>query len=509
MAVSLLPHTPRQHRPARRFALLALVLAAALAGSGCGLEDASDFLDGGDDPNSGGPVVVELEGGGRSITTADGGLTISVPAGVAVREPIGAEALAPSAWPGELSERATSGTVYALQPAGASFEEPIALTRRLTLADYGWVADHGVPAVLLAVRGEDGTWDFLRDQRARVDGDTVVVSATTTLFGELVAITLPAQARLLSDAATVLVRPGDEVPAPTPADVRVFGPDAMFDAIASQWQAQAAAGTLVGADGSLVSEDDPALDVLLETWQETVEGSRERTPPGYARVRGTSFTSALATSFTSRTFREGLQVGDPAAWDAPDEPPTAPVTCRTPDDATTAVVVQGEHLLRPLLGSLDEQTLPGLEGDVPAFAFVLPFRITCTSADEVAAAADPAISGACLRWNRIAGAPPRARELRLALRIDGLGSGAAGSTVIIGAQPLRGASARSARYDADRDLWLMGAATPDGRAVEFTEASVTTPDGATYGLTQTLLARTAEANPATPRGQAGDLCRRL
>jgi hypothetical protein len=126
----------------------------------------------------------------QKLTSADGGLTVSVPAG-ALAKPVRVRVrtLSQAQYPPELrNARFRPGTkVYALEPGGTRFLKPVTITRRLDTRVAGFPAG-AVPGVVLATRSGNGRWELLRSLRAKLTGRTLFVSGTTRHFSSLLAL---------------------------------------------------------------------------------------------------------------------------------------------------------------------------------------------------------------------------------------------------------------------------------------------------------------------------------
>jgi len=159
----------------RRRRALAVLVTSALVTAAC----SSD----GGEPAPGQPAAEA-----RTVTSEDGLVTIEVPAGVDADVSVAAL----EAPPEELAAFELRGAVHDLLPAGATFEEPLTITRRIDPEQLGVDVGEALPVIGLLTEGEDG-WSYLGDQTLAVDGDAIVVSGTTDHFSPLVAVTTGAE----------------------------------------------------------------------------------------------------------------------------------------------------------------------------------------------------------------------------------------------------------------------------------------------------------------------------
>ncbi len=139
--------------------------------------------------------ATEAASGPRVLKSADGLLTVSIPAG-ATSAPgrIRITVLPPSRYPPELRKARTArGTkVYALAPDGLRFAKPVTVTRRIA----------GLPKTLPALASRDarGRWELLRRQRVQVAGRTAVLSGETRHFSSFVTVESGVRLELSPDA---------------------------------------------------------------------------------------------------------------------------------------------------------------------------------------------------------------------------------------------------------------------------------------------------------------------
>jgi hypothetical protein len=134
---------------------------------------------------AGSPVAspaVSAEPTSTVVTSDDGQLTIEIPAGAAPEGvTVTATAKGPEDLPPELEGATVSAAFYDLQPEGTQFSAPVRLTRAVTLDPTDARFAQGViPVIELALRSEDGTWEWLADQQLSYVDGVLTVSGTTT-----------------------------------------------------------------------------------------------------------------------------------------------------------------------------------------------------------------------------------------------------------------------------------------------------------------------------------------
>jgi hypothetical protein len=125
------------------------------------------------------------------VKSRDGGLAVSVPQG-ALRKPVKVRirVLSRAQYPPELRDATyrPGSKLYALEPAGTRFLKPVTITRRIDTKLAGFPESEGRPMIVLTTRSAGGKWEILGNQRARMQGDTVVVRATARHFSTLVSL---------------------------------------------------------------------------------------------------------------------------------------------------------------------------------------------------------------------------------------------------------------------------------------------------------------------------------
>ena len=89
--------------------------------------------------------------------------------------------------PPELAALDIRGKFYELGPDGTQFDVPVTITRFVDPATAGFDLSLGIPAIVLASRSADGSWEWLDDQAVEFDGSRLVVTATTTHFSTVTA----------------------------------------------------------------------------------------------------------------------------------------------------------------------------------------------------------------------------------------------------------------------------------------------------------------------------------
>jgi hypothetical protein len=125
--------------------------------------------------------------GARIFTSPDGLLTVEIPAGVEVAQPITIEALDATELPSELRSLELRGAVHELGPDGMTFARPVTIKRYLDPEALGFDPAKEIRQVTLASRSSRGDWSVLEDQRLSVEGERGVITATTTHFSSVAA----------------------------------------------------------------------------------------------------------------------------------------------------------------------------------------------------------------------------------------------------------------------------------------------------------------------------------
>ena len=159
--------------------LIALAM-PVVAGCGGGDDDDDDDDDGGgggSTPTATATAAGAAPPGGTTVTGPNGDETVTLPPGSDISGgSISIMKLSPDQWPAELSAVDTQ-LVVEFGPDGAQFEDPVTVTMRL---DAAQVSDPST--VFLIIQNADGSWESLDDVTAMVDGDSVIVTGTTTHF---------------------------------------------------------------------------------------------------------------------------------------------------------------------------------------------------------------------------------------------------------------------------------------------------------------------------------------
>ena len=178
-----------------RIRLVVSLVAVTLLVASCNAGSDTEGTSGGSGPTGSAPTATGATATGASgetgpaptvVTSDDGLLTVSVPAPEADRVDVEIQQTVEP--PPELRSVRISGAFYELEPDGATFEEPVTITKTIDLADTSVDLDEGAPVVLLLSRSSDGTWEALDDQHEVVRDGTVVVSGTTTHFSTVLAL---------------------------------------------------------------------------------------------------------------------------------------------------------------------------------------------------------------------------------------------------------------------------------------------------------------------------------
>ena len=161
------------------------VAAAALAAGALGLAP------GVGDGDAAGPQVVR---------SADGLLTLSIPAGaIPSGTAVTIRPVSTATLPSALRTRAVSGPAYQLAPAGLHFARPVTITRRVHGTFRG-----GVPGLVLVSSETPGRWERLARPTIRWDpaGPSLTISATTTHFSTVAVFDDTARFSLTPDPVT-------------------------------------------------------------------------------------------------------------------------------------------------------------------------------------------------------------------------------------------------------------------------------------------------------------------
>ena len=112
----------------------------------------------------------------QTVTSKDGGLTVSVPRGALSRSiPIRVRTLMKSQYPPELRNATVrpGSKLDELEPSGLRFLKPVTITRRIDTRVAGFKKDT-VQGVVLASRDRSGKWELLKSLNARLNGNTLV-----------------------------------------------------------------------------------------------------------------------------------------------------------------------------------------------------------------------------------------------------------------------------------------------------------------------------------------------
>lgn len=164
------------------------MLVVALVAAACGGGDGDD---GDADASAGSAEATEPEPDQVTIVSEDGELAITASTAVAEEFDLEIVLLDPADWPEEVAggENLPGVKVYDLLPDGATFDEPVVVTRKLDLANFADLdlGPFDAPLVTMVTRGDDGVYELLSDLTATRIGSSLFVSGATTHFTELLA----------------------------------------------------------------------------------------------------------------------------------------------------------------------------------------------------------------------------------------------------------------------------------------------------------------------------------
>lgn len=126
-----------------------------------------------------------------SVASEDGELTVTLPSDVAQELGVTVRRLDSSELPPEVAggDNLDSVKVYELAPDGATFDEPVTVTRRFDVGafDFLELGPNDVPFITLLNRDSDEKYEVLDDLTMTRIGDDLFVSGTTTHFSGFVA----------------------------------------------------------------------------------------------------------------------------------------------------------------------------------------------------------------------------------------------------------------------------------------------------------------------------------
>jgi len=119
--------------------------------------------------------------------------------------------LEPDEWSAEIAGGSDSPgvKVYELDPDGATFDEPVMVTRRLDIASFS-ALDLGpfdIPLVIMLMQSADGTYEMLDDLSLLRIGDDLYVSGSTLHFSPII---------ITNENRMIPFQPGEEVDPPVP-----------------------------------------------------------------------------------------------------------------------------------------------------------------------------------------------------------------------------------------------------------------------------------------------------
>lgn len=128
---------------------------------------------------------------GFSVRSDDGRVTLEVPPGALEEDPgLAIFRLVPERYPDDLAALPVEPWVYALEPAGLSFDAPVTLTMEIPFAEYaGEGIEDAIPLTSFVITTPDFQgWELLQDVEVARSGDTVSLTGTTTHFSVTAAV---------------------------------------------------------------------------------------------------------------------------------------------------------------------------------------------------------------------------------------------------------------------------------------------------------------------------------
>lgn len=177
--------------------------------------------------------------------------------------------LDPEDWPAEIAggDNVPGVKIYELEPDGATFDEPVTVTRRLDLDRFADLdlGPNDVPLVTMLTQNDDGAYEMLDDLSLLRVGNSLYVSATTTHFSPVITTNENMKIAYGSD--------GDGEPAAEAPGL---------DAADRQAIAKAMTRT-VAVEPSFITEDDEWSDELIQElasdlWSHEAPGGPEFYP---------------------------------------------------------------------------------------------------------------------------------------------------------------------------------------------------------------------------------------
>lgn len=145
-----------------------------------------------DPPVTDAPVTDVLAPPARvQIVSGDGSLAVEVGAADAARVNPSIRILDPADWPAELvsGDNLPGVTIYELEPDGATFDEPVTVTRRVDVSAFGDdIGPLSVPIVTLMTQSDSGDYSLLQDLALTRSGPALFASASTTHFSPIVTV---------------------------------------------------------------------------------------------------------------------------------------------------------------------------------------------------------------------------------------------------------------------------------------------------------------------------------
>ena len=159
-------------RPAPRLSLVSFAAAALVIVGACGGND-----------DGGARAAVSAADGG-TVSSADGALTLEIPAGTLARDTeIAIERVPSEELDQEIRDAAPVGPVYRLTADGLDLEEPVKLIFALSADDVlAGVSENEYPAFLVLSRSDDGEWDIAREVVTTYDFETGAVTVEAEVF---------------------------------------------------------------------------------------------------------------------------------------------------------------------------------------------------------------------------------------------------------------------------------------------------------------------------------------
>ena len=158
--------------PAPRLWLVSFATAALVIVGACG----------GDDDDGADAAVSAADGG--TVSSADGALTLEIPAGALASDTeIAIERVPSEDLDQEIRDAEPVGPVYRLTPDGLVLDEPVKLIFALSADDVlAGVSEDEFPVFLVLSRSDDGEWDIARDVVTTYDFETGAATVEAEVF---------------------------------------------------------------------------------------------------------------------------------------------------------------------------------------------------------------------------------------------------------------------------------------------------------------------------------------